>query len=178
MSPDMETKSISLVSKIINLTLKSKKQSWWDIFFLLHSLVVLMLTFYFNITPVLNDPSLKTENMPNVISTSFYTFHTVPPHGSLKLKHTAVKMHQSIINTCWWDGVYNISPGTCNGKWPLEITVKCFISCMMIWTHLHLSNYWRGCSIVLYRVWITVNMLKMMFCQNMYCRRSTGGPTW
>jgi len=111
--------------------------------------------------------------MPNVISTSFYTFCIVIPHGSLKLKHTVEKLHQSI--RCWWDSVYNIiCPGTCNGRRPVEITVKSFISCMMIWTYLHLSNYWTGCSIVLYRVWIAVYMPKMMLCHLMYCRWSTG----
>jgi len=37
--------------------------------------------------------------MSNVISTSFYTFCIVPLHGSLKLKHTMEKLHQSIMNT-------------------------------------------------------------------------------
>jgi len=103
----------------------------------------------------LNNTSLETDNMPNVISTSSYTFCIVPPHGSLKLKHTAEKLHHSITNT---DVGEMICPGTCNRRWPLEITVKSFISCMTIWTYLHLSNYWTGCSTVLYRVWITVHM--------------------
>ena len=37
--------------------------------------------------------------MPSVINTSFYTFCIVPPHDSLKLKHTVEKLHQSITNT-------------------------------------------------------------------------------
>lgn len=37
--------------------------------------------------------------MPNVFSTSFCTFCVVIPHGSLKLKRTMEKLHQSIMNT-------------------------------------------------------------------------------
>lgn len=48
----------------------------------------------------MNDPSLKPENVPNVINTFFYTFCIIPPDdGSLKLKYTVAKLHISVINT-------------------------------------------------------------------------------